>query len=230
MATARELQRSQSVPTSTLVGDQRIWTVRVGATSSDGRVSINDYMPSEVELDPGDAVRFVAEGVEPNTVTFPKETVGSFTLEGCDTASCEGHLVPTGLVIAVAPPVCEFDDPAGGLPGLPTWIPSAGCQGGSKLEVQLSALATEPTPAPGNQIVSAATFHNSGFMFDTPRQPAWYGDRPGDREWLTTFDAVFPAEGTFTFSCLVHTGDPWTESVMPTRRGMVGSVKVRARS
>jgi plastocyanin len=230
LATARELQRAQSVPTSTLHGDQRAWTVHVGATSADGRVSINDYLPSEVKLDPGDAVHFVAEGVEPNTVTFPKDVVGSFTLEGCDTASCDGHLVPTGVVIAVAPPACEFDDPARGLPGLPTWIPTAGCRAGSKLEVQLSALATEPTRAPKNRIVSPVTFHNSGFMMDTARQPRWYADRPGDRDWLRTFDAVFPSEGTFTYSCLIHTGDPWTAAVIPARRGMVGTIKVRRRS
>lgn len=231
-ATAIDLHRTLSKPTSTLDGDQRVWTVHAGATSADQRVSINDYMPADLEVEVGDAVRFVAAGVEPNSVTFPSEPVGSFTLEGCDTSSCVGHLAPVGLVILAAPWSCEYDDPGAGSPGVASFIPGIGCPAGGQVEWQLSHLAAEQTHAPRDLIATSATFHNSGFMFDDRAHlPQWYIDRPGAPDWPTTFDAVFPTEGTYTYSCLLHTGDVATEDVTgDARSGMVGTIRVEAPS
>jgi plastocyanin len=231
LATARALHRELSTPSSSLDGDRRVWTVHVGGASEDGRVSINDYMPAEVDLEPGDAVHFVHSGVEPHTVTFPSEPVGDFTLQGCSVSTCEGDIVPLGLAVAAAPWACEYDDPAGGLPAVQTWVLGAGCPGG-KVEWQLGPFVTDATSAPWNAVETRATFHNSGFMFTTSSGlPRWYTDRPGEREWPETFDAVFPVDGSFTFACQIHTGKPLTspvtESLVGARRAMIGTIKVR---
>lgn len=230
LETAKKLYAEKAQPQFELDGDRRIWTVHAGARSDDGRVAINDYIPAELELRPGDGIRVEAHGGEPHSATFPSEAVGTFSLQGCDMSTCEGDFAPVGLVLPAVPWACEYDDPAGGAPAVPTWVPTAGCTGGGQVEWQLGAHLADATPAPGGLVATETTFHNSGMMVDSAGGlPEWYTDRPGDREWPSTFVAEFPTPGTFTFTCLIHPGKVATEAVTGSvRQGMVGTIRVRS--
>lgn len=46
------------------------WQVYVGAMTEDRDVSIEQFLPARIEVRPGDRVRFVPKGDEPNSVTF----------------------------------------------------------------------------------------------------------------------------------------------------------------
>lgn len=223
---AVELHRRLSVPRSVVDGDSRVWDVHVGAESADGRVALADYLPAELEVKAGDRVRFLARGSEMHTATFPMEAVGSFTMQGCDTSSCEGDMIPTGSVLLVAPLACEYDAPAGGAPAAPIWVPTRGCAGSGYLEWQLGAQAVETVSAPGGEVRTTATYHSSGFMI-SEHQPEWFSRGPNGRRWVQEFSASFPSAGTFTYACLIHTGEASTSAIEPSRSGMVGTVRVR---
>lgn len=66
---AKRVMDDLSDPTDAYKGNNT-WQVYVGAMTEDRDVSIEQYLPSHIEVRQGDRVRFVPRGDEPNSVTF----------------------------------------------------------------------------------------------------------------------------------------------------------------
>lgn len=197
-------------------GDDRVYQVTAGGTTSDGHVTIIGFSPSDLVLAPGDRVRFTTAGNEPQSVTFPVEAAGRFWLEDCRSVDdCYSRIhpsgnpiaAPVGLAITGYPFVCEYDDPLSGKPGVPTFMVRAtGCAPAPgtrpQLEWLLSPLVLEPHPAPRDEILTRGTFHDSGNMvdYDFPS----FGRFPDGSLPLETFDATFPVAGSFPYGCQIH--------------------------
>jgi plastocyanin len=175
-----------SEPTLANEGGRRVWTVHTGArTDDDAPVSFEAFLPSSLNILPGDTVRWVSAGGAAHTVTFP-------------------HAGPVHATLN-----CEFDDPATGAPGVPA-IASAGlfglpwCPPGGRVEAAMTELAANSGRAPGNAVVSPATVHNSGLMIDS-RLPERMRGRPRSGvHFPSRFEATFPVPGTYTYRCMIH--------------------------
>ena len=186
------------------------WTVHVTEATDDGRVSIMEFLPSNINVKPGDTVRYVAAtspagSAEPNTVTFPAEAGGGFCLEGGPTA-CQRVRVagvrPLGGTAFLWG--CDADDLNAGLPMVPlVWTALRDCPDGSKLEWTLQPYMSHPQAAPDDAVLSPATFHNSGILIPAKNPPA-YRNRGDGTQFPHEFVANFPTPGTFTYKCLGH--------------------------
>ena len=217
VARSAELERQAWDP------ETRQWTVLVGASTTDGRVGIYDYLPAVVKARRGDRVRFVAGTAEPNSVTFADTALqGGFNLQGeCRATSCSpGTGAPHGMVGFAYPWACDYDGTSSGLPGVPlAWVPPRVADDAAKgnidrgcpeadgvpgaFEMGAGPTMSAPQPAPGNLVVDETTFHNSGIVFDASL-PDWTRRKPDGSHFPSTFDAVFPAAGTFPYFCLAH--------------------------
>lgn len=99
------------------------WQVYVGAMTEDRDVSIEQYLPPRIEVRPGDRVRFVPKGDEPNSVTFAAPaTQGGMALgRPCGAHRCApgGPSGPYGMVGGAFKWGCDPDDLNTGLPYAP---------------------------------------------------------------------------------------------------------------
>lgn len=187
------------------------WTIHVGDATPDHSVMIDDYMPEDVTVRPGDTVRWVA-GADFHTVTFPPALKtpgwGSSAAGTCTPSSCTA---PLGYLSDLGNPLTTSDyrfDCQAYLPGvgtvtLPTWNPTTfECPEGTRVEFLAGPLAAREQHAPGDKVLQGA-FHNSGFM-NPSSYPANLRAR-GDGSYLpSTFDAHFPAAGEYQFFCKIH--------------------------
>ena len=197
--------RADQTPVSTVGADgTRVWRGLLGDSTSDKHVSILAFMPADLEVAAGDSVRYVFRDRavnEPHTVTFPTEISGG------------APPGPVGLGTFALFPACDFDGRTSGLPGLRgLWgvSPVPACP--ADLEVLHAPWMTRGHPAPRNQVLTPATYHDSGLL--VPRG-ASIGMRklPDTGRMLPSgFSAAFPAAGSFTFECNLHT-DLMTGSV-----------------
>lgn len=199
-------------PSAQPVGDHLRWTVKAGAVTSDHRVAVLRFLPSSLQVAPGDEVVFevpkspplspgqTEAGTEIHTATFPNDPV----------------VAPFGMLRYLLP-ACDGDGVSSGLPGAAGMYPALliGCPPKTEMELLISPGAwSSPTRAPGNQVISAATVHDTGILA---------GDnvvcRTGCDPWTqqrlprTGPVTVFPTAGTFSYVCLIH--PEW---------GMAGSV------
>jgi plastocyanin len=187
-------------------GGTRIWTLKVGATTPDGAVSIYGYVGRNADGSAGplrvgrnDTVEFVPSGEDTHSVTFPNDAVGGFELGPAP--------LPYGLGGLAIMAACDLDEPAAGAPGLP--FPPAfflGCPAG-EFELQAMPWAVGPHAAPLGAVPTPATYHDSGLMFRADG-PEFIRGMPANSgtHMATTFRASFPAPGTFTFGCEIHPG------------------------
>lgn len=162
---------------------QRTWTVATGPqTRDEGGVGVLGYVPASLSIRAGDTVRWV-NIFEDHGVTFPA----------------------TEITLYVSPN-CDFDEPGGGLPGVPL-LGFAGCPDGSTLEFGVSPAGSDPHPAPGNAVLTPTTYHNSGMMIAADAPERLRGKPPGSGEHFPSeFDALFPvpAEDAFSYRCNIH--------------------------
>lgn len=172
-------------------GGRRVWTIDAGArTDDDIAVSTEVFLPSSLEINAGDTVRWEMGGTA-HTVTFPDTTKGTGP--------------PQHLLLN-----CEFDARGGGAPGVPA-IATVGavglpwCPPGGSLEMAFTPLAAIQHRAPGDAVVSPGTFHNSGIMIHGALPERMRGKPPGSGEHFPSeFEATFPVPGTYTYRCLIH--------------------------
>lgn len=211
-AGAALLDASQE-PRATPVDGRMRWTVKAGDITPDGRVAILRFLPSNLQVAPGDEVAFVVPGervppgraeasTEVHTVTFPNDP------------SAQGF----GM-LRYFDPRCDADGPTEGRPGAPATHASlvTGCPPGTTAELVFHPWAwRSPLRARGDAVTTPVTAHDSGLLVPwraacrTSCDP-WSGKRFASRSV-----AVFPNEGTFGYICLVH-----------PEMGMAGAVTVR---
>lgn len=192
----------------------RQWTVWAGKDTASGNVAITAFIPSHVEIRAGEVIKFVAGASEPNTVTFPQESGGSFA--DCVGTRCTGR-APYGL----GPISQEWGCDPDGYGPLPSEyfgysIPSirsragltqvdSGCPLMWHRELYIGPLMTGPTASPGN-LVYHGTFHNSGIMY-VETAPDSFRKKPDGTYFLSEFSAKFPAPSapaSIKFICYAH--------------------------
>lgn len=223
---AVELQEELSDTSRAYDHDTGEWVVHVGAETHDHGVAIEQFLPSRIDARKGDVVRYVAGMEEPNSVAFPGDAQGGFSIsKRCGPHNCESDLEgrevagpPYGMVGAAFLWGCDPDDVDSGAPMIPasalgaslSWRANTayGCQPGTGTpEMLFSPTTSDPQPAPGN-LVGPGTFHNSGFLI-AETAPDWFRKRiatPGSDApvYPSEFQAKFPAEGTYAFLCAAH--------------------------
>lgn len=216
--------------------DRGEWVVNVGGDTDDRRVEILDFLPGVLpDARPGDRVRFVAHSQEPNSVVFHAaptvagrdavqggfSATGSCDIDGCTTDDAftpVGPFSPWGLTGFAFVWQCDYDDPAGGAPGVPlAWIPpritartggavDTGCpdEGGTAATVELTvgSTMTERFAAAGDAVVPGAV-HSSGMLMDD-ELPGWYRNHPDGTPFPSDFTANFPVSGSFPYICINH--------------------------
>ena len=214
-ATAAALLAASQTPEVAAVEDHLRWTVKAGDVTADDRVAILRYMPSTLEIAPGDEVVFTVPGGDGAPPTGRTETSTEI-----HTATFPHDPVVAGFGLArYVNPACDPDSEAGGTPGAPGMYPSlvAGCPPGTTAELLLQPWAwRSPTRALGDTVVSPATVHDTGLMAPNSEScrtacDPWTGARLPSQGPATTF----PQPGTFSYVCLVH--PEW---------GMAGSISV----
>lgn len=231
-AEAKKVVEELSDPSDSYDFATRRWTVRVGAETEDRSVSIEQFLPSRIDVRKGDTVHYVAGTDEPNTVTFPggrqlenvqeSNPQGGFSVTGrCNMHSCPtGRGAPWGMTGLAFIFNCDADDRASGVPGSLPYVPPAtvartngavtqtGCVAGGLPEMVTQPWYGNQQRAPGDLVVTNKTFHNSGTVLDEDL-PDWYrtwpaaGALPGGT-FPSTFDAKFPTDGTFKYFCAAH--------------------------
>jgi plastocyanin len=173
----------------------RVWRVLLGDSTPNDHVAILAFMPAETNIAAGERVRFAYRDRidnEVHTVTFPTELSGS------------PGPPPYGLGGLGFLPACDFDDPSTGMKGVPGLWGVMGPDCPANLELVLQPWMTEAHPAPGNQVLTRATYHDSAMLLP-PRAPKNFRTLPDSGKLLPpAFEAEFPAPGTFTFECDVH--------------------------
>jgi len=206
-AAADAVVEESSVPTFDVVDGQKVWRVLLGDSTPDDHVSMNQYLPGSLQIEQGDAVRYVFDDDivnEIHTVSFPEQVSGGFSPLPHGTA---------GFGFQVR---CELDDPAGGAPALPgLFIPGAmPCPG--QYELGVAPWMTSQTRALQDAVVSPLTVHDSGILVPQGAPPQ-FRNIPGatSSTMPVGFQAAFPAPGTFVYECNVHT-EPMTGSITVT--------------
>lgn len=212
-AGAALIEKNQT-PDVEVAGDHLRWTVKTGDFTDDERVAVLRYMPSNLQVAPGDEVVFAVPSVgapptgrteaasELHTATFPHDPL----------------LAGFGM-LRYLHAACDPDDETTGASGIPGMYASFffGCPPGMSFELLMNDLAwRSPTRAPGNTVTSPATVHDTGMLtneddFCRTGCDPWTGEGFPSAGPATTF----PAAGTFSFVCLVH--PEW---------GMAGSISV----
>jgi plastocyanin len=182
-------------PTSKVDADGvRTWLVRPGVETADSHAQVVGYVPNELPIAAGDRVRFEMGDTflgDPHTVTFPKELVGDFAP------------IPHGLFPFALTPSCDADDPTSGAPGVLGQWGFLGPPCPASLELVWGAWMTNANTAPGNIVLTPATYHDSGILA-AKRLPASFRTPPGGQPLPSRLDAEFPAPGTYTYACNVH--------------------------
>lgn len=192
----------------------REWTVWAGYST--GNIAITGFVPSHLDIRRGETVNFKAGTSEPNSVSFPGESGGSFA--GCVGAKCHGTVGGRAVPYGVGPFSqdwgCDIDGngPAPAamfsyvIPRLRTNAPQleAGCPLMARREVYMGPVAKDPTRSPGN-LVTHGVFHNSGMMF-AENTPDSLRLRPDGGYFLSNFEAKFlaPSPDPIRFVCYAH--------------------------
>lgn len=205
----------------------RQWTVWVGKSTPSNHVAVTAYIPAHLEIRRGETVRYIAGTSEPNSVTFPGESGGSFA--NCSGASCKGTVAGNGVPYGAGPFSqawgCDIDGdgPAPGamfayvIPRLKTRVQKleSGCLAMARREVYMGPLAARETRSPGD-LVYHGVFHNSGMMFSED-SPDGFRKKPDGTHFLSEFRAVFPASSPepISYVCYAHPDQ------------MKGSIRVR---
>lgn len=201
-------------PAAEPAGDHLRWTVKVGTVTSDHRVAVLRFLPSSLQVAPGDEVVFEV----PSSAPLPPGRAEAATEIHTATFPDDPVLPQFGLLRYLVP-ACDADGVSSGLPGMPGMYSALlfGCPSTSELELLLSPGAwTSPTRAPGDQVITSATVHDTGILAGdnvvcrTGCDP-WTQERFPSAGPVTTF----PTPGTFGYVCLVH--PEW---------GMAGSISV----
>jgi plastocyanin len=198
-AIADALFKADQKPVSKVDADgARTWQVHLGDTTPNNHVLILAFMPGNLDIAPGDKVHYAFRSrvqMDPHTVTFPTQAVGGFQ---------DPPGIPYGLGGFSINFTCDPDDPDGGAPGFPALIGPSGPECPANLEAQWAPWMTQAHTAPGNQVPTPATYHDSGNLFakDMPKNFRTLPDT--GRAFPSTFDAQFPAPGKFTYECDVH--------------------------
>ena len=195
---ADALFRADQKPVSTLSADgRRVWRGLLGDSTRDGHVSIVAFMPADLEVASGDKVRWLFRDHavnEPHTVTFPTEVTGG------PPGSPPVGLGTFGLYLS-----CDLDGPTAGMKGvLGLWgaPPFPACPG--TLEVAFAPWMTRGHPAPGNQVLTAASYHDSGLLIPQGSSKGMRVLPDTGRALPSTFEAEFPSSGAFAFECNLH--------------------------
>jgi plastocyanin len=190
--------RADQKPVSTVNADgQRVWRALLGDSTADGHVSIISFMPAGLEIASGDKVRWVFRNHavnEPHTVTFPTEISGGPPGGG-----------PVGLGTFGLYLSCDLDRPTSGMKGIPgLWgvPPVPACPG--TLEVAHAPWMTRGHPAPGNRVLTPATYHDSGLLVAKGSSRSFRVLPDTGRTLPSTFEAEFPTPGAFKFECNLH--------------------------
>ncbi|HVL32331.1 MAG TPA: hypothetical protein VM600_01985 [Actinomycetota bacterium] len=206
-AEAEALFAALSSPSGAYNTATKEWTVKVGADTDSGHVSIYAFLPADVPARAGDRIRYVAGTKEPHTTTFTDQPVaGTFSARGpCGASQCPdgpGY----GLGFTAFPFACELDAPATGAPAIFAWgpRPDDGCRVGD-LEWLIAPYMADATRAPDDAVSTPATFHHSGALFNESL-PMWFrGDpRAPGATFGSSFGARFPAPGRFSYYCIAH--------------------------
>ena len=182
-------------------GDRQIRRVLVGDATPSGHVSIMAYMPSDLEIGPGQGIEFVSSGIGHHSVAFPGDLVGTKSVgPGSRLSSFAIH------------PACDLDELDGGAPGISgPWAPlsPASCPG--TFELVLSPYLANQNRARDDQVATPLSLHNSGLMWAENAPEAARG-RPADsgRYFPHRFLAAFDNAGTYTYGCTVHGADNMT--------------------
>ncbi|HVL81250.1 MAG TPA: hypothetical protein VM840_06635 [Actinomycetota bacterium] len=183
-------------PRSDTVAGRRVWQVNVGGSTPDNHVAILSYLGLPDVVEPDDAVHFAPPpGVvdEVHTVTFPGQAVGGFTP------------VPTGLGGFGFYAQCDLDSRTSGLSGIPgPWYAVTPTKCPVNVELGLGPWMIDATRAPGDE-VRPGTYHDSAMLVpqDAPDEIREL-PRGSGRRFASSFDAVFPVAGEYTFACNVH--------------------------
>lgn len=206
-ANADALFRANQKPVSTVESDgTRVWRGLLGDSTRDNHVSIIAFMPSNLEIAAGDKVRYTYRDHtvnEVHTVTFPTQATGGF------------EPLPHGLGAFGIYLSCDPDTPTGGLPGVPGLWGVMGPACPAHLELGHAPWMTTSHHAPGDQVLTPLTYHDSGLLVPK-RASKGFRALPDTGETLpSAFDAEFPAAGTFTYECNIHV-DFMTGSVRVT--------------
>ena len=163
----------------------RTWIMSAGTGTRDGRVAIDEMLPANQRIRPGDRVRWISRSVnEIHTVTFPTE-------------------LHTDML-----PVCEAG--SADTPAFPTVIPPTGPQdfscGGPPVEFENGA---------GNgvrHVTSPATVADSGVIAsDATTDALGLPDSAFHTSWSASFRGA--VVGTYTYLCQIHEGMAGTISV-----------------
>ena len=206
-AAADALFRADQKPVSTVNAEgQRVWRGLLGDSTRDNHVSILAFMPTNLDIGAGDAVHYVFRDHTVNelhTVTFPTQATGGF------------DPFPHGLGGFGIYFSCDFDGPTAGLKGVPGLWPVMGPACPAALELVHAPWMTEGHPAPDNQVLTPATYHDSGLLIPQASSKGFRFLPDTGRELPSSFDAGFPAAGTFTFECNIHV-DLMTASITVT--------------
>jgi plastocyanin len=156
----------------------RTWIMSAGTGTPDGHVAINEMLPKNQRIRPGDHVRWISPSVnEIHTVTFPSEQ-HSDMLPLCEAGSVDTPAFPT-----VFPPTGPQDFSCGGPP-------------------------VEFENGPGNgihHVTSPTTVADSGVIAsDAATDGVGLPDSAFHVGWTATFGGA--AVGTYTYLCQVHQG------------------------
>ena len=190
-------------PTPEIVDGHARWQVQVGGSTADGRVAILSYLPSDLQIAPGDEVEFVVPGtpehfVEEHSVSFLPEAVRQVT---------PGHYFESR---------CDLDGRDTGAPGVGVSVATVvtGCPAGELELLWLPQAYEQPLRSPGDIVAGASPVHDSGVMLSgggcRDNCDPWTGEPLPQR-----FDATFPAAGEFGYWCFLH-----------DFRGMTGNISV----
>ena len=203
-AAAEAVVASHQAPAPVIVDGRARWQVQVGGSTPDGRVGILSYLPSDLQIAPGDEVEFVVpespgEYLDFHSVSFLPDAVREVA---------PAHYMESR---------CDLDGRDSGAPGVGVSIATviAGCPKG-EIEVLWNPLGyAQPLRSPGGIVAGSSPVHDSGAMVPrgvdcTDRCDPWTGEPLPDR-----FFATFPAAGDYGYWCFLHDG-----------RGMTGSISV----
>ncbi len=205
-AGARVIAAGQ-VPEVEVVDGRRVWQVRAGDFTADGRVAVLRFLPANLEVEPGDEVEFVVPDA-------PRREI--------HTASFPASAWPFGF-FSYLDPRCDPDDPSTGSPGVSLQyalvLAGTECPAGATMDFGLQPWAYRtPISAPGAVLATPSTVHDTGWLAPASSTCRFACDPWDDAVRMPDRSRVqLSAEGVFSYQCNIH--PEW---------GMAGSIRVAA--
>ncbi len=178
-------ENAANVHRSTVDDGVRTWLMSAGTGSPDGRVAVDEMLPLNQTIRPGDHVKWISRSVnEIHTVTFPTE------LHTDILPMCESGVVDVAATPTVFPPSGLGDFTCG---GPPVEFENGGGNG-------------------VRHITSPATVADSGVIAsDAASDAVALPDSAFHTSWSASFKGA--AVGTYTYLCQVHPGMDGTITV-----------------